>query len=381
MIWDGHWRLKALRVAAHIFAAGVIMLAVDASAQTGRNDFDHETFARKALSGHIRPLYADLSARADALGRSLGALCEKRESNDEAVKQGFGELVLAWSRTEHLHFGPIVDQNRFERMMYWPDRQRIGERQVAQILAARDPAALSRDELVKKSVAVQGLTALETLLYGKGSVALSADSPEARFACGYAGAIADNVAGIARDIVAEWADGGHFAALWLKPGEDNPLYKSGAGTTFEILKAFRSGVYNARDNKLLPSLGLKRIAIRGQLAPKSRPPFEQSGLALATIRSNVEGALDLYLNGGLTERLAAIEPAGAAELRTQIESAISEMRTLEPSGLAVFSQQDLMDRLAHAREPLAFALNDGAAVLAEMAGMGGLILGFSDDGD
>jgi uncharacterized protein len=375
-------RRSANRVLTLVLAAIMGVLAAgSAGAQTvPGGGFDHEGLATQALERHIRPLYADLASKADTLRVVIEQACRSRDAkNGDAIKLAYRDLVLAWSRTEHLRFGPVIDVNRFERVLYWPDRQRIGERQVAQLLSKSDPAALAAEELSKKSVAVQGLTALEVILHGKAGGALLSETPEAKFACGYAGAIATNVWTIAREIVTAWGRDGSFAALWLAPQEQNPVYKSSAGRTVEILKAFRAGIYNARDFKLLPSLGLKRIAIRAQLAPKSRPPFEPSGLALASMIANIEGVLHLYADGGLAERLAVVEPETARLTRVNLEKAIEDMRALEPSGLAVFNEQALMDKLALVRDPLAFALSEGASALAEIAGMGAMVLGFTDD--
>jgi uncharacterized protein len=372
------WKRSVILI---LLMAGTVALAAGAAtAQSAPRPFDHEGLAKQALEHHIRPLYADLASAADRLRLTVETECRRRHgTGSDAIKTTFRNLVLAWSRTEHLRFGPVVDANRFERVVYWPDRQRIGERQVAQILSKGDSAVLAVEELARKSVAVQGVGALEIVVYGKGGDGLLADTPEARFACAYATAIAGNIGQIAKEIVAEWADSGQLAMLWLKPGEQNPVYKTSTDTTLELLKAFRAGIYNPRDLKLLPSLGLKRIAVRGQLAPKSRPPYELSGLALAAMAANAEGALDLYVNGGLAERLAVAEPQTARLAQSNLESAIKGMRELEPAGLAVFSEQALMDKLALVRDPLAFVLSEGASALAEVAGMGALVLGFTDD--
>lgn len=351
-----------------------------ASAQTAAPAFDHEVLAKHVLERHIRPLYAAFADKAAALRATFEAECgQQRSTGDAAVRAAYRETVLAWTRTEHLRFGPVVDQNRFERVVYWPDRQKIGERQITQMLTRRDGAALEAGELSKKSVAVQGLTALEIVMFGKSGEALLTDAPDARFACAYARAIAANIDAIASEIKQEWGDGSGYAALWLAPGAHNAVYKTHKDTTVEILKAFRAGVYAARDLKLLPSLGLKRVAMRGQLAPKSRPPFELSGLSVAVMSANVEGALDLYTSGGLAQRLAAVEPAAAALTRTSLESAIAGLREMEPLGAAVFNEPAVMDKLAATRDPMGVALSEGAEVLAHMAGLGAIVLGFSDD--
>jgi uncharacterized protein len=366
-----------------MLTVGVLMLAVSNATAQDAHGFDHEGLPKQVLEQHIRPLYADLADKADKLRLTLTAACQSRGADDgNAIRTAFRDLVLAWSRTEHLRFGPITDRNRFERVMYWPDRQRIGERQVSQILSKKEPAATAAVELGKRSVAVQGLTALEIVLYGPGGSTILSETAEASFACRYATAIATGIDIIAKEIVSEWADGATFTTLWLEPGEQNPVYKASSDRTIEVLKGYRVGIYNARDMKLLPSLGLKRVALRGQLAPKSRPPFELSGLSLASIIANLEGVLDLYVKGGLAEQLAARESEAARLTKLNLESAIEAMRAIEPLGQAAFNDQAVMDRVALVRDPLSFALSEGGLALAEIAGMGALVLGFlDDDGD
>lgn len=371
----------ALVALAPVIAAGLALLAAG-GAHTG-DGFDHDGLARQALDHHIRPIYADFSSKADQLQQALETACRRRTAGDEqAVKDKFRDVVVAWSRSEHLRFGPITDKNRFERIFYWPDRQRIGERQIAQILSRRDPSAVVADELAKKSVALQGLTALEVVLYGKRGGTILADTPDGQFACAYATAIAANIAGIAKEIVGDWADEGEFAQLWLKPGEQNPLYKTSSDRTMELLKAYRVGIYQARDIKLLPSLGLKRVAARGQLAPKSQPPFALSVLSVATMAANMEGVLDLYVNGGLEERLRLREPETAKLTRRSLEQVVADMRAAEAPGQAAFTDPVMMEKLGQVRDPMAFSLAEGGQAMAEIAGMGSLVLGFIDeDGD
>jgi hypothetical protein len=47
--------------------------------------------------------------------------------------------------------------------------------------------------------------------------------------------------------------------------------------------------------------------------------------------------------------------------------------------LPAFSEQALIDKLTLVRDPLALVLSEGASTLAEVAGVGALVLGFTDD--
>ena len=369
-------RAASIAVTAIAFAGG-------ASAQTGRGGFDHEGLAKQMLERHIRPLYGAFAEKSHALAVALEQGCKSQPVargeggiSFAAIKTAFREGVLAWSRVEHLHFGPAVEGNRAEKIMFWPDRQKIGERQVAQIFAKSDATALSPEQLAQKSVAVQGLTALEIVLYGKSGETLLADTAEGRFACGYATAIGGNVARMARDIVADWAEGGKFTALWLKPGDDNPLYKAANGPTFELLKAYRQAINIPREVKLLPALGLKRTGPGGPYAPKSRPPFELSGLSLASIVANTQSALELFDAGGFAERLAVVEPETSKQIKADLQAVLAILREVEPAGPDAFNDKAQSDKLSQAREPFVSALLAGGEALARETGMA---LGFTDD--
>ena len=58
----------------------------------------------------------------------------------------------------------MLQDNRFERILYYPDRKGLGLRQVQALLAEQDASVLAVGALEGKSVAVQGLGALEFVL-------------------------------------------------------------------------------------------------------------------------------------------------------------------------------------------------------------------------
>ena len=217
-------------------SAVVIGLSLAASLSTpgtgfAQVGFDDTGLAKEVLENHIRPGYAAFVAKTGELKGTLEAACKAPDaSHKDKVLGAFRETVLAWSRVEHLKFGPAIDANRAERIMFWPDRQRVGERQVQAILEKKDPTATTAADLQKKSAAAQGLPALETLMIAKSGEPWAA-TPEGQFACNYAAAIAENLAGMAKEIAAGWAAGGTFEEMWLKPSDKNPAYKDGRGTS------------------------------------------------------------------------------------------------------------------------------------------------------
>ena len=285
--------------------------------------------------------------------------------------------MAAWGRAEIITFGPVAVENRFERMFYWPDRKSIGARQVSRILAKRDPRVLDTSKLARKSVAVQGLSAMELLLYGSRASALTAHTAD-DFACRYALSIADNLMAMNAAVLKGWRDGGTFAQVWRSPGRNNPAYLSSKETSFELVKAFDQGLERVRDERLAPPLGIG-------IKRKKRPVLWRSKLSMVLIHANIAGLRDLLFQSGLAETYIASRPGQEDQVKAQLSSIESEfLLTLrmseELAGEAdPFALPDIQSRLI----PLGFPLkNIRVNTVGPIKAAAGLSLGFNaSDGD
>ena len=85
----------------------------------------------------------------------------------------------------------MTKENRLERILFWPDRKSTGLKQVQRALAEKDATATNPAKLKGKSVAMQGLGALEFVLFGTGAEKLA--GPGEDYRCAYGRAIAGNV--------------------------------------------------------------------------------------------------------------------------------------------------------------------------------------------
>ena len=179
-----------------------------AGAIAARAETDHSAIARAALSDVVRPGYAALAEETAALNEKVGALCRAPSpASLEAGRNAFAATVAAWSKVEILRFGPIAEKHRYERLFFWPDPKGLGDRQVREALAKRDEKVTKPDALSGKSVALQGLPALEYLLYGDGAETLAAPSDDGAFRCAFALAVAANSEGIANSVAEDWREG------------------------------------------------------------------------------------------------------------------------------------------------------------------------------
>jgi hypothetical protein len=152
------------RAALVTFAAAVLPLRTS----TAYSKVDHAAIARASLTEVIRPGYAALATTTGALKDKMGALCKQPSADAlDQAKSAFTGAVDALSKVEILRFGPITQDQRYERLFHWPDPKGIDLQEVQDVLAKHENSVTLPDELAAKSAALQGLPALEYLLYGE----------------------------------------------------------------------------------------------------------------------------------------------------------------------------------------------------------------------
>lgn len=242
---------------------------------------------------YARPAVSKMVDAATALDGALGAWCAKPDAAGATrVSDAFTNLALAWPGVEILRFGPLVQANRFERLAFWPDTRGVMPKQVQQLIAAGDAALLAPGALAGRSVAVQGLPALEYVLYGDPALLKQTDAPTFAYACGYARAVTANVTTISRDVGEAWSAQGDFGRQFARPQAANDLYRDPQEIAAEAMKALSTGLQFARDVKILPVLGDTADAAR----PK-RAAFWRSGLSTRLLAANLDSLKAFYQAG------------------------------------------------------------------------------------
>lgn len=272
----------------------VLSLAGSAAAQETPSP-DLAGFVRRATEGVIVPRFTALESTAGRLSDSLDAFCAApSESGRGAVAEAFAETTIAWARVLTFPLEPLLVDNRRERFFLWPDPRGVTLRQIQPIVAGRDASVTDVTTLRGKSVAVQGLGALEYLLYGAGSEAILAGGEDGVFRCRYAVAIGDNLVEIAAAMAAELDPSGEFIGLFLNPGADNPLYPTIDSTMIDVIIGAEEGVALARDSFLVPVLGQSIDLARPRLAPLWR-----SGLSIRFLSTLLDAGRELLEGGDL----------------------------------------------------------------------------------
>lgn len=252
----------------------------------------------RAVDDFIRPGYRHFTEEAATMEKSMAMLCEAPSTESLTNAQStFGDLVEAWSRIEIVRVGPVLDDNRFERILFFPDRKGTGLKQVQAALAKPDPSVTSVETLKAKSVAMQGLGALEFVLFGTGSGMLT--TSEGAYRCQYGTAISANLERLGSELTTAWDAPDGVQTAWKTPGPTNPLYRDEAEAAKELLGVLVHAAEAIRDQRIEhfykgdPKKALPRQAI-----------YWRSGNTFRSITANIEGLRDLLDTSGMVELLA-----------------------------------------------------------------------------
>ena len=111
---------------------------------------------KAAIEGYIRPAVTDLKKSTAALSQNVGALCRTRDSQALAdTRAALAVVVSNWMRVEFLRFGPLSEQNRAARFLFWPDPRGTGLRQVQRALSTREPSLTNASDRSIMSAALE----------------------------------------------------------------------------------------------------------------------------------------------------------------------------------------------------------------------------------
>ncbi|MEM1037952.1 MAG: imelysin family protein [Pseudomonadota bacterium] len=313
------------------------------------------------VRGFVQPGFTQFSQDAQALASSLDELCRSPSSAAlKAAQNRFRGSSLSWSRIELVQLGPLSENNAKERILFWPDRRGRGLRQVQALLAKQDPSVLSQQDLQRKSVAVQGLGALEYILFGAGSDALIERRSAHR--CGFGRAIARSVSATANSVLKDWNNEDGFTDSWVNPKPDAVRFRTRREAESALLSTLSNALSLVVKTRVMPlSSSNPRAAL-----------FWRSQMSIRSLRSNLQGIEEQLGATGFLKRLSGpafdldrsitFEFKNADRMLQKLENAENRSKAdLEYLAIVVQSLEGLVaDRLAAALGlPTGFSPTDG----------------------
>lgn len=287
----------------------------------------------------------------------------------ERLKADFRAVGDRWAQVSFISFGPVAEGLRSDRFNFYPDRRQSVGRALQDALKGPDDDRFTADRFTRLSVAVQGLPALERLLFAPDAAAkLTKDASAAR-RCVLGTAIALNLFAIASDIRFGWGDANPALVAQVRR-EHAPGVPVGDATQLltAMLADLAAAYQSVVDLNLLSVMGRSLDHVR-PLAGEGR----RSGREAEIIRLQVESANSLLrlLAAGLPDstqsrvlKILAAAQSAADALPTDLGAAAADplrRPTLEKA-VAAFkvAQRTIVDPLAQRLGvPLGFNALDG----------------------
>jgi predicted lipoprotein len=287
--------------------AAALSIAPPARAEVPKT---HSKMVHDVVDHHVVPRIEALAQATGVLSSDLAGTCAAgagaaAAGKLEAAKADFAGVVKAWAG----------EGGRVERFAFWPDTRGILFRQLPPLLAKRDAKLLEPGELGKQSAAVQGLHALELVLYDDKKPVSGADD-DGRYRCAFAAAIAANLDQIAKDLETAWESTDGWRHRMYAPGSDNGVYPEPADAARDLVRALLTGLQLMQERQIRP-----RYDTLLGVAKTSRLPFERSGLGLAYLEAGVASLRDFNAQFDI----ASYTPADKAWMKGWVDRAFDNM--------------------------------------------------------
>jgi predicted lipoprotein len=287
-----------------VIAAAILMLV--ATPALALEDADYSAAVVATAKNAIIPAYQAFGESAKRLQDRLDALCKAPDGIAlQQARYDFGAIATSWAKIQYVSFGPIFEHQRAFRIEYWPDKRNVVGRQLAEVLKKQDVAALDPQRFATTTVGVQGLPALERLLFEDDALA-ELSGPGAAFRCSLFAAISSNLETIARDVAAGWTEGQpSFLSRVEHPSEDDEEIPTGRDAAGRLLNDLLTATITMRDMKLLAPLGNSL-----EKAKPNTAEYWRSGQSIAALAANLEGWRALFAADGGLDALLAAQPDG-----------------------------------------------------------------------
>jgi predicted lipoprotein len=208
---------------------------------------------------------------------------------------------------------------RYNRYQMWPDKHSTGPKQLRRLLAQEKRDVLAADRFPHTSVAVQGFTTLERLLYPTRLQLCDfgmAGSPS--YPCELMLAIARNIDRMSTGLLKDWRSGEvAYRDLVLGAEHGNDYFESSKEVSSRLLNNLHTQLQSIVDQKLLRPMKLFKLR---------RSESWRSRRSLRNILMNLRATEELY-NLGFAPAMA--DKALDTKVRAGFKAAIDSVKAID----------------------------------------------------
>ena len=246
----------------------------------------------------IIPKHERLNNDLHALSDQADRFCIQPSNEQfDRLKRSWRQAMTSWSNIGSINFGPIDDTNAAWRFQFWPDPLNYVHRKFQSRLSGSNHA-ISREELSEASVAIQGLSALEYLLFEAFQYDYEYYLEELHI-CKILTGTTRNLAEEAEKLLFFWQ--GNYQTNWLNKAKDLGDKEFSKRHLEIIFNGMLTNLLVIKDRKLAGPLGLK-VDEKSQVSSRNRGRIKpnyleswRSKTSLENIRANLQAMEALYI--------------------------------------------------------------------------------------
>ncbi len=330
--------------------AASTMLAIGLTPPGARADIPDENYRpvlEHLLTVVVPPKLDALHDATTDLSAEMDDFCAAPDQDGlDQARKDFHTAMDIWQEIQPWRMGPLVANGRDQHIEYWPDKHGTAIRQFRKLMFNKPAIYTDREKIANTSAALQGLPAIEQVLFDdKLSAKLLGDDEDATFLCGYGMAIGANLERITGELTAEWPD---FAKSMVEAGPDSMDYPDAKFAATDLYRALHEGLLIIATQKLARPMGDD-----AKDAKASRAESPTSKRSLRNIAHNLIGLFAIYDGkwgdtGKEGKGLAALIDSSLMDrsFRLNWQNVIDALGDLPPSIVELLDQPDGYQKLA-----------------------------------
>ncbi|MFT2092023.1 imelysin family protein [Paraglaciecola sp. 2405UD69-4] len=243
------------------------------------------------VDGHIIPSYSAMQTQAQALTDTATAFCalSSQTSGDLSnLQQSWSDFNQSWQAIQWLKVGAISDDNRIFRMEFWPDSQEKVPEDVDDLIEDHQQITVTAELISEESVTVQGISALEYLLFPASTSNSLLNAEDKAKRCEITAAISENLLNMSTEILSDWqATGGNYRSEVINgTGEFDSVQE----VIEELVTTWLEHIEIVEDSKINEIVGTESPG-----NPESAEHY-LSDESLLSIATNIDTIMTIYTN-------------------------------------------------------------------------------------
>jgi len=284
------------------------------------------------LAEEIAAQYLLLQTELAGLDQNVDNFCAdtRKVQSFQAVQQQWRLTLAAWQRVQGINFGPVNVESRRYRVAYYPlNHDRLASR-ISALVASGDD--ISEAVVAGSSADLQGLTAMEVILFRENALVVLNEGGQAPRYCHYLRALSTNLQALLAPVAIEWGQSGSYRQTFTAVGNVEQSLEDWFGSVAEHLQIIR-------DTKL-------RQVAAGVVNNIEAPYAQESLNNIANNLVLLRQVFDMQRNSGLDRLLEVNDLAREAQAFTQYMQAFSvQSSSLEGALLEYTSTPEGLDGL------------------------------------